>query len=551
MKYFVSDTKKLSNKYGKWYWYADDECQVHINKNNLVIYGGYTIGREIDDIVSTDPKLLESANGTFWAVILTKNSAQVIVDYFCQTKMFYRDKDCIEFTNAIYLFPFTKDDIDLPYIIKILSVLPKEKLNYEPSENFERWEEMITSADGAGALTDAQKKSEQLKKYYVGGKFYLEGKQYLDIKQYSKARCATVFKDTWLLEPNHTLKIIEDRIIVERIHFSYNDNMTALSSESKFKTHEQLEDYIHKCMREHADIIKKKYKNIVSSISEGIDSVLQDAYFPEAHRVMYSYVPTNAPFEYKEKIAKRIKAIGGSIRIDHIDISTPNIVKMTKESVNDPTTFYWDCLPSFWQINQLDSKPDVVLYGQGGDQMFLHRAYYFYEYMLGLQIPKKISIEDKITEFNKTLKDLDDCYSGRDNIWQGNKAKTWRDCFTGLTEEEFRNELKNKTNDDWKDDFAKEGSSPYNREIAHNTDTLVTSLFCDKRIFHSIMNAPKDIMIDNIKNVTTQKNILIRKFQTEFETPFKDQAEINAIGMRDSLYKDVLRNCLKKHLPEA
>ena len=65
------------------------------------------------------------------------------------------------------------------------------------------------------------------------------------------------------------------------------------------------------------------------------------------------------------------------------------------------------------------------------------------------------------------------------------------------------------------------------------------------------MNAPKDIMIDNIKNVTTQKNILIRKFQTEFETPFKDQAEINAIGMRDSLYKDVLRNCLKKHLPEA
>ena len=43
MKYFVSNTKKLPNKYGKWYWYADEECKTFQNDDHLVIYAGYTI----------------------------------------------------------------------------------------------------------------------------------------------------------------------------------------------------------------------------------------------------------------------------------------------------------------------------------------------------------------------------------------------------------------------------------------------------------------------------------------------------------------------------
>ena len=550
MKYFISDTKKLPNKFGKWYWYADDECKVRADKNNLVIYGGYTIGRDIEEIVLTDPKSLENANGTFWAVILTKDSAQVILDYFCQTKMFYRNKGGIEFTNAIYLFPFEKHDIDLPYIMEMFKALPKEKMNYEPSENFEPWQNMVTSASEAHALIGAQKKSEQLQKYYVGGKFYREGKEYFDIRQYSKVRCATVFKDTWLLEPNHTFKVTDNKITIERIHSSYKDTLSALNTAVKFHAHDELEDYIHECMKDHAHIIQKKYKNIVSSVSEGIDSVLQDAYFPNALAVMYSYVPTNAPFEHKEKIAENIRNSGRSIKIDHIDVSSPNIVKMTKESVNDPSTFYWDCLPSFWQIKQLDVKPDVILYGQGGDQIFLHKSNYFYEYMFGLQIPKKMSAENKLIEFNKTLSDLENCYSSRDNIWQEDTAKTWQDCFVGKDEQEVKTKIDNPKYD-WKDQFAKEGSPPYNREISHNTDTLVTSLFADKRIYHSVINSAEPIMIDNMKNAATQKNILRRKFHTDFDTPFKDRAEINAIAMRDPLFKDVVHNCLRDNLPKA
>jgi len=56
MKYFVSDTKKLPNKYGKWYWYTDDACKTFQNDKHLVIYAGYLIGKEtIDEVVARNP----------------------------------------------------------------------------------------------------------------------------------------------------------------------------------------------------------------------------------------------------------------------------------------------------------------------------------------------------------------------------------------------------------------------------------------------------------------------------------------------------------------
>ena len=123
MKYFVSDKKVLPNKHGKWYWYADKDCKTYQTDKHLVIYSGYVISKEsIDDIVARDPYELEQANGTYWAVILTNATATAIVDYFCQTKVFYRKtKDCVEFTNAIYLFPFTKNDLDMQDLSKKLS----------------------------------------------------------------------------------------------------------------------------------------------------------------------------------------------------------------------------------------------------------------------------------------------------------------------------------------------------------------------------------------------------------------------------------------------
>ena len=92
-------------------------------------------------------------------------TATAIVDYFCQTKVFYRKtKDCVEFTNAIYLFPFTKNDLDMQDLSKKLSMLEKEKLQYQPKEQFERWEDMIIDPASAMAMTDAEVKAKESKK---------------------------------------------------------------------------------------------------------------------------------------------------------------------------------------------------------------------------------------------------------------------------------------------------------------------------------------------------------------------------------------------------
>ena len=118
MKYFVSDTKKLPNKYGKWYWYTDDACKTFQNDKHLVIYAGYVIGKEtIDEIISRNPHELDKANGCYFVVILTKNTAKVVLDYFCSTKHWWRNNGRVEFTNAIYLMPLTKIDLDMKEIV--------------------------------------------------------------------------------------------------------------------------------------------------------------------------------------------------------------------------------------------------------------------------------------------------------------------------------------------------------------------------------------------------------------------------------------------------
>ena len=103
MKYLVSDTQKLPNKYGKWYWYTDDACKTFQNDEHLVIYAGYVIGKEtIDEVIARNPHELDKANGCYFVVILTKNTAKVVLDYFCSTKHWWRNNGRVEFTNAIF-----------------------------------------------------------------------------------------------------------------------------------------------------------------------------------------------------------------------------------------------------------------------------------------------------------------------------------------------------------------------------------------------------------------------------------------------------------------
>lgn len=522
MKYFISDTKKLKNKYGKWFWYADEECKIFQNDIQLIIYAGYVIGDEsIDEIIARDPHELEQANGTYWVVIMTEKTVKVMVDYFCQTKVFYRNSNGIEISNAIYLFPFSANDVDRAEVEKRLKINENEK-KYQPTESFEKWETFILDWGYASSPG-------------------------LGIRQYSSNMCKTVFKNTYILEPDHCL-IASDSIKLKRIHNTQQSIIEALSNKHGM-SNQELEDYIHSCMKEHAQIIKNKYKNILSSLSEGVDSVLQDQYFPDTEKIMYDFYPSNAPFNYKQKVIDKTK--NKRCKVDKFILEKNTIEKTASEVMNDPTCFYWDTLPTQQQLHNLSSKPDVLLYGQNGDNMFMHKPFFYYEYMFTKQISKNIPVKDKLLEFNKTLLQFQDCYSSVNNIWD-RPAQTWQEAFPDMTEQQLIHELETDSPDDYIIDFARKNTPGlYNREVSHAGDILVTSLFCDKRIFHTIMSADNKIMLSSIMDAQTQKNILKNNFDYNFETPHKDQAEFNAVHIIKPMYVNTIRHCLLDHLATA
>ena len=530
MKFFISNKEKLTNKHGQWYWWADKKCNVTQNEEHLVIYSGYVIEEPIDEIVFRDPHLLENSNGTFWAVILTKTSVKVIVDYFCQSKIFYRQTDRIEITNAIYLFPFNSKDIDMPEVMNRLDI-PKKQQNYKALTTFERFADINSEAI-----------------FDWGG--YTGSSSSLGIRQYSPSKCKTIFKNTFILEPDYCLEVVDNRLNIKRIHNTRESIINALSPTTPaFNTSAEIEEYIHFCMDSHASVIKQNYKNITSSLSEGIDSVLQDQYFPDVERIMYNFDPSNAPFDYKQRAIDKTK--NKKCRVDQFPLDKDKISKIASEVMNDPSCFYWDTLPTQWQLTNLKSKPDVLLFGQNGDSVFMHQPHFYYKYMLAKQIPKNISVQQKLEEVNKALNNFKDCYGSKDNLWD-QPVKNWQETFYDMTKEELIKKIDIDSDDVWREDFARK-STPglYNREISHAGDILVTSLYCDKRMFYKVMSMPKNIMLESIREAQIQKNILKSKFNYNFETPWKDQAEFNAVHVIKPMYMNGIKHCLKNHLPNA
>ncbi len=519
MKFFVSDTEKLDNKFSKWYYWTDKKCKIFKNNERLVIYNGYTIEKSLDEYVQTDPHLLEHANGKYCAVILEKNYVKVIVDYFCQTKIFYRHTNRFEVTNQVYLFPFTTGDIDAGEIIKRCRI-PKEFKKYATIRNWCDWSNNGNLPEG----------------------------------QYNHIKCKTVFKNTFVLQPDHLL-LFDGKLNIKRIHDVEEKMVSRLNQKiPTFRTSIEAEDYIHKCMEDHADVIKKNYNNIVSTISEGIDSCLQDQYFPNSKRLMYHYKnPETGPINYKENIINEYKLKNIDIQLDTLDLS--NLTNIALDVVNDPNLFWCDTLPTIWQLNNLDNKPDLFMYGQNGDQMFMHKPSLLYPYLFSRQINTSKTPE-------QVLEESKNCYGSTRNLWS---FKGTRNAHGGWEiDREFVSEGNTYDYDYWLGyikqhkgkDLGEWFSSKclpdfYIREISHNTDIEGASIYADKRIFFIVYGMSNEVRLDNMRHVSIQKNILKRKFNTDFKTRFKDEAGFNIYDMVKPMVLKTIEYCLKAHLPKA
>ena len=504
-KFFISDTEKLDSKYGKWYYQAEG-CQIHKIDGRLIIYFGYTVHKPINEYVETDPYSLKYANGKYCVVILEKNTMQVIVDYFCQTKIFYRSTNRIDVTNQIYMMPLTSTDVDV------------QEMNER--KNAKQLFRSEVSADKNSPIEDL-----------------------FDHHEYKKDQNKTVWKDVYVLEPDHCI-VVDEKLTIKRIHDTLKRNREAFNSNNRFqmvvdpydnmhfpfRSSVEAEDYIHICMEDHANVIKKTYKNVVTSISEGVDSVLIDQYFPNAKRVMYNMNPPSGPFEHKQKIINDYEL--RNIPIELYTMNQDLLGEIAAATLNDPDAFFLDMLPSYAQLKHRKFKADVFLYGQNGDQMFMHRPTFLYAYLFSTQRNTNKSKEQIIKEYK-------DCYSATKDIWP----------YKGYS---LLDEIDKRAGRDWKEFFAYDAlPGLYNREMEHCIDVPTTSLYCDKRIFNVVHSLPEDIMFDSLKDATIQKNILKRKFNYSILTPNKDGSPFDLWPAVLPMLKATIANCLKDHLSKA
>jgi hypothetical protein len=238
--------------------------------------------------------------------------------------------------------------------------------------------------------------------------------------------------------------------------------------------------------------------------------------------------PPSGPFEYKQKIINDY-----SLRNIPIELYTMNqdqVGEIAEATLNDPDVFFLDMLPSYAQAKQLKNA-DILLFGQNGDQMFMHRPTFLYAYLFS----KQYANDNK----EEVIEKYKDCYSATKDIW------AYKDYS-------LENEIDKRAGRDWKEFFAYDAlPGLYNREVEHCTNVPTTSLYCDKRIFNLVHSLPEDIMFESVKDATIQKNILKRKFNYSILTPNKDGAPFDLWPAVLPMLKTTIANCLKDHLSKA
>jgi len=518
MNFFISNHKKLANKFGKWFYYTDDLCKVIRHNGKISIYHGYLIDKEktLEDLIVSE-RLEHNLNGNFFVVTLSENGLQVFVDYFAQHKLLYRnDGDRFEITNKIFLFPLSAGDID------------HKKMHQRITKSLEHNYLKILQTENPVEKYKNRRGTGQGHNFPVG----LSGQ--------NETRSDTIFNHVKILPPYHSLEF-ENKVIIER-----TVDLKEQIHESLFGTHKDKidQDYIYNCMLEHSEIVKRNYKNIASSVSEGIDSVLQDSFFPEVKKITYSYDPPATTTKYKEDYLCKFNT--DMVEWKHFKVS--NQVAMAEQYTNDPETDYFDTLPTTWQVNKYCKDTDVVLYGQLGDSIFLHQPWYLYTHLMGtLYDNKNTSMKEKFTLYQEQVKKYADCYSARETLG----GPEFHLYYSYFSVEDFKTFEKNieLVGRDWKNNFSQACvPSTYTRDLIHSCDKQMVSLYADKRFFHAIHKADTVDMLSNISDAKLQKDILKNKFHYDFITPGKDGAWFNMHEMIKPWYKNTISHCMKDHL---
>ncbi len=523
MKYFISNKTETGKKFGKWHYFADSKCKLVRHAGDLYIYFGYLVEDDLEARMIEDFDALSRANGSFTAVRVSEDRVDVIVDYFARYKVFaHQNNGLIEITNNFGLLSLTRKDIDITESAKRMSV--PDEYTQRPHLTNQR----------AGTWTD-----------------YVLDLQGVSAREYEPAAHRTVFKNVYMLEPGTQLTAT-DQIHRTRLVDYKKDFSDAFKQKSRFHNTTQLEDYIHECMSKHADTIKNNYAHIHSTVSEGIDSVLQTMYFKDQKhsKSMYKFVPSMVPEQYKQKIMDHLK----DINIEHFDLDRMD--EYCKSLAQDPSCLDFDTLPTYRTIKNSTVPIDMMMYGAGGDEVFLKRRK-----MVELQafeLSMKGGKDNLIERYNNLLKTFDNTYSARRNIDTPEGLRTLQEQYSEL---DWNTKLSESLDyvcrqhtfpEDIRDTIipATLYWTLYCRQISTETDTEISSLYHDLNIAYEVMKLPLDARLESTVDVGLQRNILKRHWNFDFQTPFKDQAVFNTYKAIKPYYRSSIAHVLKDNLRE-
>jgi len=449
MRFIVSDHIEGSHGFGKWKYSHDNDVHTWTDGDRLCLWFGYSIEQNLEEIIQENN--IADANGKFCVVMLWKDKMEVYTDYFSQSKIYYNTKDGITVTNHLASLPLTEQDIDKTTIDKFA----------------QGWED--------GAPLYACKDPMNMKYIY-------------DWNAFSSDR--TLFADTSSIPRDHMLLHDHKGTQLIQINNTYLHNLESFNHRLDWNS-TQLEDRIHECMEQHSKVIKNEYDYICSSISEGIDSTLQDQYFNANVRLMYHPEEPNTSEELgpKEDILKQYHTRQKHFLFEIFDVK--DIGAITTDFALDPMLSYLDTMPTIWQVRSLKRKPDILLYGQCADEMFMH-------------IPKFLMARVPPQHREK----YKNSYGGRKS-----PARPYKDPYNGQWHK------------DWQERFATMAvPALYNRDVENQTGVLTTSLYADRRIFNLVHQMTASIQLDSMANVTPQRNILQNHFAFPFHTKLKDGA---------------------------
>ena len=315
------------------------------------------------------------------------------------------------------------------------------------------------------------------------------------------------------------------------------DTKDAYNSETRTDP-DKLVEYIHKCMFEHSNVIKSRYKNRFISLSEGIDSALQSHYFPDDPQYMYSLSECDAGDDGK-KYKKLVE--NDYTNVTHEVFPTDRFREYTFKYLHDSATRWGSILPTMKQVADCEVKPDIVMYGVNGDEMFF-RDLIPHMQMLALEYWD----EDRDRTVHSVLNDL---------MW---KKHQYGARYTLGTDPSFEWHVddfikqwfyKDRTKEAGLDVMAKWMTPKmYTRTISQNNDVLTASLYNDRRIYHEILKLPKQYLIEFAMDTPIQKKILKDKFDYVCRTPHKDALYADYEGIFYSIYDATMPQCMSKNV---